>query len=287
MDEALALLAEQVLGRHPHVLEGQLGRVLGVLAELVQFAAPLEALHPALGHQQADAAVALAGVGLGGHDHEVGVDAVRDEGLGTVEHVVVAVADRGGAHPRQVRADPRLGHRQRGDQLAADDPRQPALALCLVGQAQEVGQADVVVERDPEAEGADGARAGTLRRSRGSGGSHRRPRRRSAPGRTSPGSLPGRPPRTPPGGRSPRAPTLRSGPPRPRPPAPGRCGSWPGSLRGGPRTASVSSPALHEQPSHRRRSTRSQYWWETTSRGAGARPGRGGRPRRRSSRSCA
>ena len=95
------------------------------------------------------------GVGLGGHDHEVGVDAVGDEGLAPVDHVVVAVADRGGAHRRQVRADPGLGHRQRRDQLAADLARQPPLALSLVGQTQEVGEADVVVEGDPESEGAD------------------------------------------------------------------------------------------------------------------------------------
>ena len=64
--KALALLAEQVLDRHMDVGEGQLGGVLGVLADLLQVAPALEALHAALDDQQADAAVALGGVGLDG-----------------------------------------------------------------------------------------------------------------------------------------------------------------------------------------------------------------------------
>src|SRR5918999_1480495 len=43
--EALALLAEEVGGRHPHVVEEQLGGVLGVQAHLVEVAAALEPLH--------------------------------------------------------------------------------------------------------------------------------------------------------------------------------------------------------------------------------------------------
>ena len=57
--KALALLAEQVLDRNAHVVEGQLGGVLGVLADLLEVAPALEALRAALDHEQADAAVAL------------------------------------------------------------------------------------------------------------------------------------------------------------------------------------------------------------------------------------
>ncbi len=57
--KALALLAEQVRDGDAHVGEGQLGGVLGVLADLLEVAPALEALHAALDHDQADAAVAL------------------------------------------------------------------------------------------------------------------------------------------------------------------------------------------------------------------------------------
>ena len=81
VDEAHALLAEQVLGRHLDVGEGQLGGVLGVQADLVEVAAALEALHAALDDQQREALRALVGVGLRDDDHQVGVDAVGDERL--------------------------------------------------------------------------------------------------------------------------------------------------------------------------------------------------------------
>ena len=71
-------------------------------------------------------------VGLHRGDHEVGVDAVGDEGLRAVDHVVVAVADGRGGHAGQVGADAGLGHGDGGDQLARADAREPALLL-LVG----------------------------------------------------------------------------------------------------------------------------------------------------------
>ena len=68
-------------------------------------------------------------------------------------------------------------------------------------------------------------------------------------------AIPRKPPaagraRTPRAGRSPRAPTRRSGPPRRAPRAPGTYGSWPGSLRAGPRTV---SRRIAPDPTARRR----------------------------------
>ena len=83
VDEAHALFAEQVLGGHLHVGERQLCGVLAVQADLVELASALEALHVALDDQQREALGALVGIGLGDHDHQVSVDAVGDEGLGT------------------------------------------------------------------------------------------------------------------------------------------------------------------------------------------------------------
>ena len=52
--EALALLAEQVGDRHPHVVEEQLGGVLRVLADLVELAAARKPARVALDHDQAE-----------------------------------------------------------------------------------------------------------------------------------------------------------------------------------------------------------------------------------------
>ena len=52
-----------------------------VHAHLVELAALLEARRAVLDHEQAHPAVARLGVGLGGDDHEVAEDAVRDERL--------------------------------------------------------------------------------------------------------------------------------------------------------------------------------------------------------------
>lgn len=102
VDEALALLTEEVRLGDPYVLEVQLGRVLGVQADLVQVAAPLETDHAALDHEQADALVTGLGVRTGDDDDQVGQDPVGNEGLLPVEDVVVAVLDRGRPDALQV-----------------------------------------------------------------------------------------------------------------------------------------------------------------------------------------
>jgi hypothetical protein len=117
----LTLLTEPVRHRHTHVGEEQLGGVLGVHADLVEVAPPLEALHAALEDQQRHPGVLQRRIGLHRGDHEIGVDAVGDDRLGTVDDVVVAVADRRGGHRGKVGADARLGHRDRGDLAAGAD----------------------------------------------------------------------------------------------------------------------------------------------------------------------
>src|SRR5439155_7644494 len=62
----------------------------------------------------------------------------------------------------EIRARAGLGHRDRRDQLPRGDARQPALALGLAAVAEEVGQADVVLQRDAEAERADAGPLGLL-----------------------------------------------------------------------------------------------------------------------------
>src|ERR1019366_9143947 len=153
--EPLALVAEQVGRRHGDGVEEQLGGVLGVLTDLLEIAAAVEAVYSTLDEQQADTAVALARVGLNGDDDQIRVDPVGDEGLRSVEQVVVAGADRRRLDPGEIGSGARLGHRARGDQLAAGDRRQPAFALLVVGVGQQIGQADIVVQGQPEGEAAD------------------------------------------------------------------------------------------------------------------------------------
>ena len=68
---------------------------------------------------------------------------------------MVRAAHRGGGHPGQIRTHPRLGHRDRGDQLAGSDPRQPPAALLAGGQVQEIRLADVVVQDQTETRAGD------------------------------------------------------------------------------------------------------------------------------------
>ena len=128
-DESAALRAEQVVGWHPDVGEEQLRGVLGVHAELFQVPAAEEAGHAALDHEQADPPVPGGRIGARRHDHEVAELAVRDERLLPVQQVMVTRTDRGTAYPLQVAARPRLGHRDRRDQLPGAVAGEPALPL--------------------------------------------------------------------------------------------------------------------------------------------------------------
>ena len=89
---------------------------------------------------------ARVGIGTNHGDHEVGVDAVGDEGLGAVDDVFVAVTDRSSRDRGEVGASARFGHRDRGDQLAGCQARKPAITLVVVAQLGEVGSEDVVHE---------------------------------------------------------------------------------------------------------------------------------------------
>jgi hypothetical protein len=129
--------------------------VLRLHADLLEVAAALEALHAALDHQQAEALGAGRRVGLRDHDHEVGVDAVGDEGLRPVDDPVVAVTPGARLDPLQVGAGAGLGHGDRRDELAAAEPRQPPLLLLVGAQLEQVRRRDVVVQGEPHAASAD------------------------------------------------------------------------------------------------------------------------------------
>ena len=60
--------------------------------------------------------------------------------LDAVDDVVVAVANRGGRHRRQVGADAGLGHGDGGDELAGGDAGQPAPLLLVGAVARKYGR---------------------------------------------------------------------------------------------------------------------------------------------------
>ena len=127
------------------------------MADLVQIAASLEALHPALDDEERHTVASRFGVGHADHHHQVGVDAVGDECLRSVEHELVAVAYGSGLDAREVRAGARFGHGNGGDQFAGGDAGEPARGLFLVAVLDEVRGDDVVVQGQAEASPVDAA----------------------------------------------------------------------------------------------------------------------------------
>ena len=155
--EPLAFLAEEVRRRHDTIFEGQLAGVLPAQPELVELAPAHEAGRLGLHQKQADTLVWRVGVriGLGDDDEQVADLAVGDEGLGAVEHVMVAGADGAGLHVGQVRSRARLGHGDAEQDVAGDRAGHVLPLLLLVPVGEQVRHDDVGVQRDHHGVGAD------------------------------------------------------------------------------------------------------------------------------------
>lgn len=119
--EALAFFqAEQIVRRHPDVIEEEFGRIGGVAADLVELAAAAEALgFLSFDHEQRDAFSALRRIGFGDDDDEVGELTAGDKGLLAADSIAVAVFLGGGADVLQIGASRRLAHGDSGDEIAA------------------------------------------------------------------------------------------------------------------------------------------------------------------------
>ena len=114
--------AQHVGGGDAAVVEEQLARAAGADAQLVLLLADLEAGRPPVDDERGDAAVAGLGVGVGEHDEDLGLVAVRDPELAPVEDVVAAVA--GGPRRHAERVAPRAGLREGvGPDGAGREPR--------------------------------------------------------------------------------------------------------------------------------------------------------------------
>src|SRR6202011_5177618 len=109
----LVFLAHQVVKRDLDLGEGERRGVGGPLAHLVLVL--VDDYAGVTGDDEAgDAAVTGLPVGLGVDRVPVGVLAVGHEGLGTVDHPLVALADGGGLHAGDIGDGVRLGEADRG-----------------------------------------------------------------------------------------------------------------------------------------------------------------------------
>lgn len=143
----MPLFFEKVVDGYPHVGEGQLAGVLGVQADLLQIAAAVKPRCFGVDHQQRQPLVPVR-PGAHGDDEQVTGLPVGDKGFRAIDDIVVAVAHRRGANPGQIAAGAGLGHRDAEHRLAGHHTGQPAALLCLGRQIDEVGQHNIVLQRE-------------------------------------------------------------------------------------------------------------------------------------------
>ena len=155
LDEALALFAaDQVLFRHEHVAERQLGGVVAVEAHLVELLAVVEAVHAVLDEQQAEGIGLVALAGLDERDDDVGGLAARDERLRAVDEVAALDLLRGRLDAAQVAARAGLAHREGAEDLAGRHAGEPLLLLLLRAHVHEVRDGEVVLDAEGTGERA-------------------------------------------------------------------------------------------------------------------------------------
>ena len=136
--EAVALLAQQVLPGHFHIVKDQLGSGGGADAHFVVVVAEVEAL-PALLHDEgADAPGADIRCGDGKDHIGVRLGGVGNEDFAAVEDIVVALQDGGGLGAAGVGSGVGLRQAEGADLLALGQGHQ-VLALLLLGAVGEDG----------------------------------------------------------------------------------------------------------------------------------------------------
>ncbi|MBC8425991.1 2-dehydropantoate 2-reductase [bacterium] len=141
------LFAQQVAGRHAHIVEEQFRGVLRVLADFFQVAAALKALDLiGLNHNEAGAFGAFLRVSFCYHDDEICVLAIGDKGFLAIDQVVVAVADCRCLYALEIAAGARFGHGDGADQFAGGHAGKPFLLLVFRAEGLDIGGDDIVVQ---------------------------------------------------------------------------------------------------------------------------------------------
>jgi hypothetical protein len=131
----VALAADQVFGRHLHVVERNL--VSDIAHHVERLAHDLEARQVHIDDEDAQAAArSFFRIGGGDELQEIGALGMRDEALVAVDEVMIALADRAGLHAAGIAAGFRLGLREGGGFFAAQQRIEIAL-LHLFGEPQQ------------------------------------------------------------------------------------------------------------------------------------------------------
>ena len=153
--EAVAVLTDPVLRRHPAVREEQLAGRRALDPHLRLDPPDLEPGRVRLDQEAADAAVRGLRVGLREHGVELRHARVRDEPLGAVEDVLVAVAACRRQHRRRVAPRPRLGQRVGRQPLPGGESRNVACFLLLRAVEVERDRAESLHREDQAGRRAD------------------------------------------------------------------------------------------------------------------------------------
>src|SRR5204863_10073323 len=100
-----------------------------------------------------DAVLLMASIRDCDNHRDIGVAGIGDEVLRSVEHPLVSVFNRSGAHARGDASGPRLGQAPRGEPLPRSQLRQPLLLLLLAAGELNVTGAEGIVggEGEPDA----------------------------------------------------------------------------------------------------------------------------------------
>ena len=139
--------SQDVVGRNPAVLEGELAGHRRPQRELAVLLGAHEALGALLDQEAPDSLV-----GARPHDRDIGDAAVRDPLLGAVQHPVVPVAARAGAHRRGVRPEIRLRETEAANHPAAGQPRDEAVLLLLRAEGEDRVHDQGALHRDHAAD---------------------------------------------------------------------------------------------------------------------------------------
>jgi hypothetical protein len=149
----MPFFADAVGLRHAHVLERQDGRVAGVVAQLLQLAADVEAGRVRGHDDERHAAEAALAAGAGQQGHEVGLRAVGDPHLAAVDDVVVAIGHGAGANGGHVAAGVRFADADGADQVPGDGRGQEAAFEVVAAELGQGGGGHVGVDGDAHRHG--------------------------------------------------------------------------------------------------------------------------------------
>ena len=155
---ALVQAAEHIGQRHFNVVKHQLARVAAAHAELVELLRHRETGHAFFNQKGRDATCAELGLALGVDHQRVGVRAVGDPHLASVEQVVAAFVFSAQLHAQHVAARTGLAHGQRAHVFAADEFGQVLAALLGRAVALDLVDAQIAVRAVRQTHAGAGAR---------------------------------------------------------------------------------------------------------------------------------